>query len=259
MSARLIRKEQLKKDPELQALENVAAVVFLEHYFDEFLGQVQRLRRRQDRRHPRQDPVQNVAARPCRGAGAAPARARPRAGRGGDREGIRGARAARRRRDRLSAWTKDASILIVGGGLAGVFCALKLAPSPVTILAPAGHWRAPRPLGAGRRRGGGFGRRHAGGSRRRHDRRRRRTCRRRTSRSASRWKRGRGSTISRPSARPSTATRWACLQPSREAAHTHRRIVRVKGDAAGRAIMETLARRVRETPSIEVVERHFGI
>lgn len=34
----LIRKEQLKKDPESQALENVAAIVFLEHYFDEFLA-----------------------------------------------------------------------------------------------------------------------------------------------------------------------------------------------------------------------------
>ena len=34
----LIRKEQLKKDPESQALENVAALVFLEHYFDAFLA-----------------------------------------------------------------------------------------------------------------------------------------------------------------------------------------------------------------------------
>lgn len=34
--AMLIRKEQLKKDKELQALENVVAVVFLEHYFEEF-------------------------------------------------------------------------------------------------------------------------------------------------------------------------------------------------------------------------------
>jgi hypothetical protein len=34
---RLIRKEQLKKDAESQALENVAAVVFLEYYFDDFL------------------------------------------------------------------------------------------------------------------------------------------------------------------------------------------------------------------------------
>lgn len=34
----LIRKEQLKKDPESQALENIAAVVFLEHYLDDFLA-----------------------------------------------------------------------------------------------------------------------------------------------------------------------------------------------------------------------------
>lgn len=34
--ALLIRKEQLKKDKESQALENVVAVVFLEHYFEEF-------------------------------------------------------------------------------------------------------------------------------------------------------------------------------------------------------------------------------
>lgn len=36
--AALLRKEQLKKDPESQALENVAAVVFLEHYFMDFLA-----------------------------------------------------------------------------------------------------------------------------------------------------------------------------------------------------------------------------
>lgn len=34
----LLRKEQLKKDPESQALENIAAIVFLEHYFDAFLA-----------------------------------------------------------------------------------------------------------------------------------------------------------------------------------------------------------------------------
>jgi hypothetical protein len=36
--AMLIRKERLKKDKESQALENVVAVVFLEHYFEEFHG-----------------------------------------------------------------------------------------------------------------------------------------------------------------------------------------------------------------------------
>jgi L-aspartate oxidase len=42
--------------------------------------------------------------------------------------------------------------------------------------------------------------------------------------------------------------------PSREAAHSHHRIIRVKGDAAGRAIMETLARQVAKTPSIEIID-----
>jgi vacuolar-type H+-ATPase catalytic subunit A/Vma1 len=36
--AKLVKKEQLKKDKESQALENVVDVVFLEHYFDEFYG-----------------------------------------------------------------------------------------------------------------------------------------------------------------------------------------------------------------------------
>ncbi len=33
---KIIRKEQLKRDPESQALENVVAVVFVQHYLDEF-------------------------------------------------------------------------------------------------------------------------------------------------------------------------------------------------------------------------------
>jgi hypothetical protein len=36
--AKLIRKEQLKKDPESQALENVVDIVFIEHYMEEFLA-----------------------------------------------------------------------------------------------------------------------------------------------------------------------------------------------------------------------------
>jgi hypothetical protein len=36
--AKLIKKEQIKKDKESQALENVVDVVFLEHYFEEFYG-----------------------------------------------------------------------------------------------------------------------------------------------------------------------------------------------------------------------------
>lgn len=34
----IVKKEQLKKDRDSQALENVVDVVFIEHYFDEFLG-----------------------------------------------------------------------------------------------------------------------------------------------------------------------------------------------------------------------------
>ena len=41
---------------------------------------------------------------------------------------------------------------------------------------------------------------------------------------------------------------------SREAAHSERRIVRVKGDMAGKAIMEALIAAVRNTPSIRVLE-----
>ena len=36
--AMMIRKEQLKKDRDSQALENVVDVVFVEHYFDDFLA-----------------------------------------------------------------------------------------------------------------------------------------------------------------------------------------------------------------------------
>lgn len=39
---------------------------------------------------------------------------------------------------------------------------------------------------------------------------------------------------------PFDRTKHGVFLPSQEAAHSHRRIVRVKGDSAGRAIMETL-------------------
>ncbi|TAJ42944.1 MAG: DUF4202 domain-containing protein [Reyranella sp.] len=35
---KIIRKEQLKRDPESQALENVVAVVFVDHYLDDFVA-----------------------------------------------------------------------------------------------------------------------------------------------------------------------------------------------------------------------------
>ena len=95
------------------------------------LGQIYRLRRRQDRRHPRQDAVQDVAARPRRRARAvarpsAPARSSRRRSRGNPPR----SRASPRSRSTERMDVTSAIHLIVGGGLAGVFCALKLAPRP---------------------------------------------------------------------------------------------------------------------------------
>ena len=146
------------------------------------------------------------------------------------------------------------SVVIIGGGLAGLFCALKLAPKAVTVLAAA-------PIGRG---------------------------------ASSAWAQagiaaavGPGDTIeshvndtivagdgivdeaviramaSEASDRifdllgygvPFDRDLEGHLAVSREAAHSESRIVRVKGDMAGRAIMEALVTAVRKTPSIRVLE-----
>lgn len=146
------------------------------------------------------------------------------------------------------------SILIIGGGLAGLFTALKLAPLPCTVLTPV-------PLGQG---------------------------------ASSAWAQGgiaaaigEGDSIDSHVADTLAAGAGLCdeamvrlmaseasdrildlleygvpfdrdlhgkLVQSREAAHSTHRIVRVKGDMAGKAIMEALVAAVRKTPSIRVVE-----
>ena len=148
----------------------------------------------------------------------------------------------------------SSDILIVGGGLAGLFCALKLAPQPVTILATA-------PIGEG---------------------------------ASSAWAQGgiaaaiaEGDTAAKHTADTLVAGAGIVdeamalgmaleaadrvrdllafgvpfdkdlaghLVPSREAAHSERRIVRVRGDMAGKAIMLALVAAVRQTPSITVIE-----
>ncbi len=146
------------------------------------------------------------------------------------------------------------TVLIVGGGLAGLFCALKLAPSPVTLLAPGGigpsassFWaqggiaaaveEADTPqIHAADTVNAGAGLVDAD-----------------IALSVALEARARIDDLASFGA-PFDRNAHGILQPSREAAHTHRRIVRVKGDAAGRAIMETLALRVREAPSIKIVE-----
>lgn len=149
-------------------------------------------------------------------------------------------------------------IVIIGGGLAGLFCALKLAPRPVTILAAA-------PIGRG---------------------------------ASSAWAQAGiaaavapGDTIDAHVADtiaagdgivdeaivrlmageaadrvhdlldfgvPFDRDLEGKLAVSREAAHTHHRIVRVKGDMAGRAIMQALVDTVRKAPWIRVLEGYVA-
>jgi L-aspartate oxidase len=146
-------------------------------------------------------------------------------------------------------------LLIAGGGLAGLYCALKLAPLPVTVITDA-------PLGDG---------------------------------ASSTWAQGgiaaalsegddwqdhladtilAGAGLVDPKA-ASVVVREArqaiedllhygvpfdkdlegALTFSREAAHSSARIVHVAGDRAGQAIMQALIASVHQTPSITVVER----
>jgi L-aspartate oxidase len=148
----------------------------------------------------------------------------------------------------------SAPILIVGGGLAGLFCALKLSPRPVVVLAAA-------PIGQGASSAwaqGGIAAAMAEGD----------TFDKHL---ADTLAAGAG-IVDEAMARgmiedgpgrvhdllaygvPFDRDLEGRLDLSREAAHSERRIVRVRGDMAGRAIMEALVAKVRATPSITVIE-----
>jgi L-aspartate oxidase len=145
-------------------------------------------------------------------------------------------------------------VIIVGGGLAGLFCALKMAPRPVTVLTAA-------PLGEGASSAwaqGGVAAAVAEGD---------------TPEAHARDTIIAGAglvdeAVARDVVReaperiddllsygvPFDKDLEGRLAVSREAAHSARRIVRVKGDAAGRAIMTALVAAVRQAPHIRLLE-----
>lgn len=145
-------------------------------------------------------------------------------------------------------------VLIVGAGLAGLFTALKLSPRPVTVLAGA-------PIGDGASsawaQGGIAAAIEAGDTAESH--------------AADTIAAGAGTvdeeaalSIAREAVFriedllklgvPFDRDIEGKLSAGREAAHSHRRIVRVKGDQAGKAIMQALVAALRATPSIRVME-----
>ena len=149
---------------------------------------------------------------------------------------------------------KIADVVIVGGGLAGLFCALKLAPRPVTLIAAA-------PLGEGASsawaQGGIAAAVAEGDSAEAH--------------AADTIAVGGGivdeevalGLAREAAARIEDLLRYGVpfdrdlegrLAVGREAAHSARRIVHVRGDMAGKAIIAALTEAARGTPSIRVIE-----
>jgi L-aspartate oxidase len=149
-------------------------------------------------------------------------------------------------------------VIIVGGGLAGLFCALKLSPRPVTVISAA-------PLGEGASsawaQGGIAAAVAEGDSAEAH--------------AADTIAVGGGivdEDVALALAREAGARIHDLLQygvpfdrdlegrlaVGREAAHSARRIVHVQGDMAGKAIIAALIEAVRKTPSIRVVEGYVA-
>ncbi len=153
----------------------------------------------------------------------------------------------------------ERTVVIVGGGLAGLFAALKLAPMPVTIVTP-------RPLGEGASsawaQAGIAAAVGEGDSFEQH--------------AADTIRAGAGLCdeamvnliVREAPARIADLLRYGVpfdrdlegrLRQSREAAHSARRVIGVRGDQAGKAIMAALIGAARATPSIRVIEEMAAV